>query len=184
MAKRPLVETTIRTEFGDVLAEPSFYEVGGADRDMTYVPGFSDMKRARDITLADVASGRIPKHEAKISPLPVNVRWTRTITPKGSPDGRKQLSSANLGYRAANKKDVGQPWLTQLPPGATINADGSIQKGDCALMVVDGATAARNAARKAAQTARLSEDVSAARGGLLDVGGRARGADPYVTKEA
>jgi hypothetical protein len=184
MAKRPIVETGIRTEFGDVQDDPSFYDVGGADRDLTYVPGFSDLKRARDLELAAVASGRKPRHEARILPLPVNVRWTRTTTPKGAPDGMKQITTANLGYKPAHKDQIGKvDWLKELPPGATINADGSIQKGDTILMVADGKTAARNAARKQAQTQRMTDpaSVGAAAGGLLGV--RGNGADPYVKKE-
>ena len=89
MAQRPLVPTTIRTEFGDVLDDPSFYDIGGADRDLTYVPGFSDMRRARDLGLAAIASGAKLKHEVDLKPLPVNLHWTRTTTIKGAPDGRK-----------------------------------------------------------------------------------------------
>lgn len=184
MPQRELIPTTIRTEFGDVQEDPAFYEVGGADRDLTYVPGFSDMRRKRDLTLADVASGKLPRHEAKLAPLPVNVRWTRTHTIKGAPDGRKQIANGNLGYAAVNKDQIGKvPWLTELPPGATIDADGSIRKGDTILMVADAKNAARNVARRQAQTARMSNEVSAAKGGLLDVAKSARGADPYITKQ-
>jgi hypothetical protein len=184
MPVRELVPTHIRTEFGDVLDSPEFYDVGGADRDLTYVPGFSDMRRARDLTLAAVASGKTPRHEAKLTPLPVNCRWTRTSNTKGEPDGRKQIASGNLGYRAVNKDQIGKvPWLTALPPGATLDADGSIRKGDTILMVTDAANAGRNVARRAAQTQRLGDAAAAAKGGLMDVAGKNRGADPYVKKE-
>lgn len=185
MTKRPLISTTIRTEFGDVLDDPSFYDVSSVDRDLTYVPGFSEMRRNRDLEIAAVASGQKAKHEAKISPLPVNCRWVRRTTPRGSPDGRKQISSGNLGYRTVNKDQVGKAdWLTALPPGATIEADGSIVKGDTVLMVADGKIAARNAARRAAQTQRMTSEAAAAAGGLLNVGARKEGVDPYVRKEA
>jgi len=181
--QRPLVPTTIRTEFGDVLDSAEFYDVGGADRDLTFVPGFSDMRRARDLELAGVAAGKIQRHEAKVDPLPVNLRWTRTHTVKGAPDGRKQIASGNLGYKAVNKSQIGkEPWLTALPPGATVDADGTIRKGDTILMVTDGKTAGRNVARRQAQTQRFNDDVGAAAGGLLSVQG-AKGADPFVKKE-
>lgn len=184
MAQRPLVETMIRTEFGDVLDDPSFYDTSGADRDLTYVPGFSDMRRSRDLEIAAVASGKKLRHEAKIIPLPVNCRWTRTRNMKGDPDGRKQIAAGNDGYTAVNKSQIGkQDWLTALPPGATIDPDGSIRKGDTILMVADGKTAQRNAARKAVATARLTDATGAAAGGLLDVAGRAKGADPFVRKD-
>lgn len=184
MAKRPIVQTGIRTEFGDVLDDAAFRDVNGAGGDLTYVPGFSEMRRARDIALGDVASGRKHKSEVDIKPLPVNVRWVRRTTPKGAPDGIKQMSSANQGYKAVDAAQIGKvDWLRELPPGAVRNADGTIQKGDTILMVADGKTAARNSARKQAQTQRLidPESVGAAAGGLLGVKGN--GADPYVRKE-
>jgi hypothetical protein len=185
MSQRPLVPTTIRTEFGEVLEDASFYDVGGADRDLTYVPGFSDMRRARDLELAAVASGKKLRHEANIAPLPVNVRWTRTRNTRGEPDGRKQIAAGNDGYRAVNKAQIGKvDWLKELPPGAVIDPDGSIRKGDTVLMVADGETAKRNAARKAVATQRMSADVGAAAGGLLDIGARTQGVEPYIKKEA
>ena len=183
MAKRPLVEATIRTEFGDVLDSPDFYDVSGADRDLSYVPGFSEMRRARDRALADVAQGRKDKRDVVLEPLPVNVRWTRSADVRGAPDARKQIGAGNLGYKSVSEQDVGNPWLTSLPPGATVAADGSIRKGDTMLMVADGKTAARNAARKAALTKQMTRDVAAAKGGLIDVGSRAPGVDPFVREE-
>lgn len=186
MAKRPLVNTGIRTEFGDVLDDPAtFNDVGGADRDLTYVPGFSEMRRTRDLELAEVAAGRKDRRDAKISPLPVNVRWVRKTTPRGAPDGMKQISTGNLGYRVVNKDQVGKAeWLKALPPGATVAADGSIEKGDTVLMVCDGKTAARNSARKQAQTQRMTADAEAAAGGLLAIAGKKEGVEPYIKKEA
>ena len=184
--KRPLVDTTIRTEFGDVLESPEFYDVSGADRDLTYVPGFSDMRRARDLELAAVAAGKKDRRDAKIEPLPVNCRWVRCTTVRGDPDARKQITTANLGYEAVTKKDIGQPWLKSLPPGATFTADGSIRKGDTVLMVATGKQAARNAAVKAAQVRRMNAEVdtSLVRGDLHDVGSRVKGADPYIKQES
>lgn len=181
---RPLVDTHIRTEFGDVLEDAAFHDVAGADRDMTYVPGFSDMRRAKDLELAGIASGRIPRHEAKLAPLPVNLHWTRTAKPSGAPDGAKQIGAGNAGYRTVHKDQIGkEAWLKSAPPGSTFDADGSIRKGDTILMVADGKQAARNSARKAAQTRRLTEDAQSAAGGLLAQKTRFTGVDPFVKKE-
>ena len=184
--QRPLVDTTIRTEFGDVFESPEFYDVSGADRDLTYVPGFSDMRRARDLELAAIAAGKKDRRDAKIEPLPVNCRWVRATTVRGDPDARKQIGAGNLGYELVTKQDIGQPWLKGLPPGATFAADGSVRKGDTVLMVAPGERAARNAAAKAAYTRRMNEDVDASlvRGDLHDVGARVKGADPYVKRES
>ena len=182
--KRPLVETAIRTEFGDVQEDASFHDVAGADRDLTYVPGFSEMRRARDTVAADVASGKLPRHQAKQTPLPVNLRWTRATTPKGAPDAMKQIASGNLGYRAVTKDMIGkEAWLKGLPPGAVVQADGTIMKGDTILMVADGKQAARNAARKQSATQRMTQDATAAAGGLLNIGANKPGLEPFVTTE-
>lgn len=184
MPKRPLVNTAIRTEFGDVLDDASFYDASSVDRDLSYVPGFSEMRRERDLEMAAVAAGRKDKRDARIDPLPVNLRWVRKSTPRGAPDGMKQIASGNFGYRAVNKDQIGkQDWLTEMPPGATLAADGSIEKGDTVLMVCDGRTAARNAARKAAQTNRMVNEAAAAAGGLLHTA-KTEGVDPFVRKEA
>lgn len=45
--KRPLVPTTIRTEFGDVIEDASFY--GVQQQDLTFVPGYSNLRRCRDL---------------------------------------------------------------------------------------------------------------------------------------
>jgi len=47
--KRELVPTAIRTEFGDVIEDSSFHAPLGANRDYTYVAGYSDLRRARDL---------------------------------------------------------------------------------------------------------------------------------------
>lgn len=180
--KRPLVATAIRTEFGDVKDDASFYDAASVDRDMTYVPGFSEMRRNRDLELAAVASGKKQRHEANIAPLPVNVRWTRVSTLNGSPDGRKLIASGSLGYKTVHKDQIGKvDWLKALPPGATIDADGSIRKGDTILTVADGKDAARNAARRTAQTNRLVNEAAANAQGLL--GQRKAGTDAFVRKE-
>jgi hypothetical protein len=184
MAKRPLVATAIRTEFGDVQESAEFYAAQGADRDLTYIPGFSDMRRERDLAIADVAAGRVDRRDAKISPLPVNCRWVRKSTPKGAPDAMKQISSGQNGYKVVNKEQIGKvEWLTKLPPGATVEADGSISKGDLVLMVTEGKTAARNAARRQAQTNTMVRSAEETAGGLKALGANTRGADPFVKQE-
>lgn len=178
--KRPLVETKIRTEFGDVLETD--VDLMSGQRDLTYIPGFSDQRQARDLELADIASGKKGRHEASLAPLEVNCHWVRSHTPAGAPDGRKQVGYGNSGYKVVDKSQIGKTgWLKELPPGATIEADGSIRKGDTILMVADAKTASQNAARKALATKRLTSDTEAAMGGLVKVGARA---DAYVRKEA
>lgn len=185
MTKRPLTPATIRTEFGDVLDDPSFYDTGSIDRDLSYVPGFSEMRRARDLEIAEVASGRKHISQANIPTLPVNLRWERVSMPRGTPDSRALTESGNVGYRLVRKDQIGKAdWLEALPPGATVDADGSIHKGDTVLMVCDGKTAARNAARDAALTARTTSEAARAASGLLDVAAKRPEVEAYIKREA
>ena len=183
MAKRPLVESAIRTEFGDVLEDAAFYDASSVDRDLSYVPGFSEMRRAHDLVLAEIAQGKRDKKD-RPDALPVNCRWVRTHSPASQqPDAQKQIGSGNLGYKVVNKTQVGEPWLREIPPGSTVGADGSIRKGDTVLMVTDGKNAARNAARK---TIAANQQLLAAQNtadGLLKTRGKFAGVDPYIKVE-
>jgi hypothetical protein len=90
-----------------------------------------------------------------------------------------------LGYKAVNKSDVGkQSWLTALPPGATIDPDGSIRKGDTVLMVTDAASAGKNSARRQAQTRTMVTNAVDAAGGLLSLSNAKAGTDAFIKKEA
>lgn len=160
MARKPLIETATVDEFGHFDDTDLLF----SDRpDVTYVPGFSDIRRERDIQIAEVVHGdRDPKTVRK---LPVNVRWSRSQTiNKQEPDSRKIIQAEMDGYRAATKADIGSEWLTALPPGAKIQADGSITSGDTKLMVAPAEVAARNRGRKK----KLTEAQLASIGGGLD----------------
>lgn len=134
--KRPVVATGIRTEFGDVLAEDVAAERA---QDVTHVPGFTDLKIANDLAR---------KEGRSITPLPVNLRWTRVTKVSGENDTTKAVQSGVRGYKPVTKDEIGQPWLTSMPAGASLMPDGTIRLGDCQLMVCDQKTAGRNEVRK------------------------------------
>lgn len=144
---RDLVRTGVMTEFGELLDDPDHQmKMGGQKIDMCYTPGWSEMRWQRDNQMAEVAQG---KRSAKdVAALPVNVRLVRRSKPSGTPEGMKQIQSANRGYRPILKSDVGQPWFEVMPTGATELADGTITKGDCVYMVCPSEQAARNAYEK------------------------------------
>jgi hypothetical protein len=180
---KPLVDVNLVSEFGGIEDLESFKVEGPTARDYTYVPGFSDMRYKRDLDL-----GAFKRHEIKsneVSILPVNCRWFRTVKGTGSdPDQMRIAHSRNQGYRAVTKDDIGQPWLTALPPGAQIAPDGTIKSaaGDLVLSVVDQQGAARNAMRRKIATEDMVDGMEMMDGGLGVVGKQVKGADPVVTK--
>lgn len=148
----PLVITAPASEFGDFTESPEFNDPFGSDRDMSYVPGFSEMRRNRDMAVARYVNHQIQRNEIPV--LPVNLRWARNQNKAGDPDSTKPVGHSTLGYRAATKADVGQPWLSAMPPGATLGAGDVIVKGDTVLMVASGDDARKSAQRKADRTAK------------------------------
>lgn len=145
---RPLIASAPLSEFGDLYTSEAFHDPFVMDRDQTYVPGWSELRRARDIALGQYANRAIAA--SQVPTLPVNLRWARAQSKAGAPDSAKQFAHSRKGYRLANAtEDLGQPWLRALPPGAMIQADDTIRTGDSVLMVADQQSAARNAAIKA-----------------------------------
>ena len=123
--KKPLLDAYIRTEYGDVLAENVHADPERIDGDITYVPGFSDLRVMRDKQLGEVVKGERDQND--VAPLPINLRWVRRSDSKGNPDPKNQVMTANMGYEPVNAEtDVGQPWLTRLPEGAQILPGGLI----------------------------------------------------------
>lgn len=182
---RPLMDVNLVSEFGGVEDEAAFKAEGVSQRDYTYVPGFSDMRRGRDLALTELARREIKPSEVPI--LPVNLRWFRTVKGVGSdPDQMRVFAAKNQGYRVVTQADIDakHPWLTALPPGAMIAADGSIKSsgGDLQLFVIDQQGAAKNSIRKKIATEQMVDGMQFGEGSLLKVGEKHKGADPSVVK--
>jgi hypothetical protein len=149
--KRPLLETGVHTEFGPMLDDPSVRE-GQTQPDFMFTPGFSDARIARDVALGELSRGAIRPQDVPV--LKGNVRLVRRSKTNGTPDATKQTSSANRGYKFLTDADIGPGKIvTSVPPTATKMADGTFTVGDCVYMVCDQQQAARNAYRKAQDTA-------------------------------
>lgn len=145
--KRPLIVSKPVDEFGEVTADLEEFDQTHMAADMTYVPGWSELKYQRDAALADLANGRATAVE--VPALPVNVRMVRRSGLNGSADGRKLMMAFNNGYKPITAKHIGQVWFTALPPGARELEDGSIVNaaGDCQYMYCEGPRAALNKRR-------------------------------------
>lgn len=152
------------TEFGELLDDPeSFSAEGNFQPDVTYTPGFSELRIQRDTELALAAQGKMAMKDVTI--LPANVRLSRRTNKAGAPDQTKLVTAGNNGYRPITKEDVGQPWFREIPAGATVLPDGSIAKGDTQYMVCDAQRAARNTHRKNMKTlAKLGQSAAYAPG--------------------
>lgn len=184
--KRKLVDANLVTEFGGVEDLESFRAEGPAQRDYTYVPGFSDMRVKRDTDLKRLATGEIRARE--VSTLPVNCRWFRNMRGAGSdPDNVRAVYARSEGYRSVTKEDLesNHAWLTALPPGGMIAPDGTIKSagGDLTLFVIDQAGAARNAYRRKKLAEDMVDGMEMQAGGLGQVAQQHKGADPVVEKK-
>ena len=164
---KPLVDVALTTEFGGIEDLESFKADGVAQRDYTYVEGFSEMRVARDEALGALARGEIRGKDVPI--LPVNLRWFRTVKGAGSdPDQMRVARARNLGYRALTEKDIGQPYLKALPPGGMIAPDGTIKTaaGDNVLMIAPQQAAARNAMQKKIATEAMVDGIEYSNDGM------------------
>lgn len=177
--KRPLVNTAPLDEFGPV-KEELLNDSDAQGVDLTYVPGFSEMRYERDLQLAEYAQGT--RRGQDVRTLPVNVRLTRATTTTGHPEGVKLMQARINGYEPLTKKDVGQEWLKKLPPGARELPDGTLATaaGDAIYMKAPAERVALNQRRK--QRAMENATASLAEGseGLVDAGRSIRGASPTV----
>ena len=178
--KVPLIDTAPPPEFGTVHTDPSFGDPNGPSFDHTYVPGFSDLRRQRDLEIIEVKRGT--RKAKDVSTLPVNLRWVRCQRSDGEPDNRKLWTAQQRGYVPVKPEEIGQhPWLRELPLGAVKDASGMIRNGDTVLCVASAANAGRNEARKAAQTrARNAAATESFASELSKQHITAKGADPTV----
>ena len=180
---KPLVDANLVTEFGGVEDLEQFKNEGISQHDYSYVPGASDQRVARDLAIGAFHRGEIRAKD--VPTLEQNCRWFRRANKDGDPDNKRVVAARNTGYRPATKADIGSSWLTEMPPGAVENADGTIRSagGDLQLFVAPKEAAARNAMRKKILAEQMVDGMEFAQGGLKQVGAQHKGATPTVTKQ-
>jgi len=133
----PILNTEPPPEFGELTEMPEFHDTMGMDRDYTYVPGFSELRRTRDIEIGEVVAGR--RSAKDVTTLPVNFRWSRCQSKGGQPDSSKVIRAGNRGYVAVTKADIGEGKLIpSMPAGAAQQADGTIRRGVQVPIFADG----------------------------------------------
>jgi hypothetical protein len=169
---RPLINTRPVSEFGEFEASEVTELMGGLVEDNTFVPGWSELRRERDIALGEVVQGR--RLASDVPALPVNVRLVRRSGASGVFDGKKLMSATNQGYMNITKEHIGQDWFTAMPPGAKVLEDGSIVNaaGDMQYMYCHGPRAALNLKRKQERTRALADMAGqGVAGGVVQHGG-------------
>lgn len=182
--KVPLVISQPPPEFGELQELPEFRDTTAMNGDLTYVPGFSEQRWARDREINEVMTGQ--RRPQDVRSLSLNFRWSRCQNKKGEPDSRKVVRAGNRSYKAVTKDDVGPGKLIEkLPAGAAIAADGTIRNHDVQLMVAEAKDVARNEFRKRARTEAATRGAEAGfESALESFGGRLfQGAAPFIQKE-
>lgn len=171
MAAKPLIPTQVMSEFGDLTESAAYHDPTVMDRDLSYVPGFSEMRRRHALEFAEAKAGK--RDWKDVFALPVNLRWARAQNKAGQPDNEKPFHHAMRGYKNVNAKEhKGKDWLKDLPPGCETLADGTIRRGDTILMYCDREQAARNElAKRVATEERLKGQESAFLQALKEVQG-------------
>lgn len=172
---KPVVRSGIVTEFGVLEDDPAtLMNEMGMNRDVTYVPGFSDMRRANDLAKAE-------KRFDDVVPLPVNLRWARSQKANGTPDSTRVVRHRMDGYVPVTKEDVGQPWLKELPPGAEWRADGTLANADSVLMKCTQKRAQQNEARKTIRW--MEQNTANTEQAIKQASTKVKGSTAEVSKE-
>jgi hypothetical protein len=182
--KVPLIITSPPPEFGELKESPEFHDQTAMNGDLTYVPGFSELRFARDKAIIEVRHGR--QRASEVPTLPYNFRWARCQNKKGDPDTRKVIRAGNRGYKVVTQNEVGEgKLLKELPPGAQYNAKGEIQQGDTVLMIASAERVAQNEFAKRRRTESATKGAEAGFAAALEsMGGLpVKGATPYIKKE-
>ena len=174
---RPIIDAVTLNEFGDVNPE-ALMAPGMSAPDATYTPGWSELRHQRELDVKEYRDGTRAAKDVRT--LPGNLRLVRrTKAGAQDPDVGRQTWITNAGYRPVTKRDIGQPWLTAMPPGAYLLPDGSIAKGDCVYMYAEQQTAALNRARSHQELARQFDQAD----GWMEAVGAIEGTKPEKTEE-
>ena len=177
--KRPLVNAAPLDEFGPVKDE-LWNDPSTQGMDLTHVPGFSEMRRERDIQMGEYVRGE--RRGQDVRTLPVNIRLVRATTTSGTPEGIKLMTAKAQGYEPLTEKDLGKDYFKKLPPGARKLPDGSYATaaGDAIYMVAPAERVAINQARKQRAMDVTNATLAEASEGLVSAAASIPGAGPTV----
>jgi hypothetical protein len=149
--------------------------------DPGWIPGYSEQVRANEIggidpTLENFTTDRRMKSADGVQlrehyikkygepkPLPVRLKWVRVVGMDGTENQNVRTDMITYladGYRPVTLAEL-RGFGYGMPPAATEAADGTIRRGDVALMAVDAERAFANDARKARENAEREQSATA-----------------------
>lgn len=146
MARKQYVVVEDRNPYGEEVDESLLNDAG---KDSTYIEGYSDVRRQREL---DVRDGKRP------APLKHRLQWARAKSFDGQKmDGRRVMHwQSRKGYRALSYDDAMKlGYRVDQNPAIQKGPDGMCYLGEQMLMVADARTAASNLVK-------LREDQAAA----------------------
>lgn len=163
--------------FGEKLEEETerILDRGGSyaaeANDPAWIPGYSEMIRARDLLGAEYGSitHKQIEHQMRLLGVteykapPVDLMWGRVVGMDGTENDNVRLdmrSHTRDGYKVITKTEL-ETLGYKVPESAFVAADGTIRRGDVALMAVDAKRAALNEKRKRAENEEREEPESA-----------------------
>ena len=135
MAKRgEIIEVGDRNPFGEDI-DASVME--SAQRDIFYIPGYSDVRHARELA---IRNGESPP------PMPFRLQWVRAENTQGV-DRRKISEWKSKGYQVLSWEQAAELGLDIPSTPADKGPGGEVRNGDQVLMYAPKAVAAANYAR-------------------------------------
>lgn len=137
----------------------------GEANDPAWIDGYSQMIRARDILKAEYGSLTYRLRDKLLRDLgvteykapPVDLMWGRVTGLDGKENDNVRLDMRahnRAGYKVITKTDL-EALGYSVPESAHVEADGTIRRGDVALMAVDAERARANEQRRRAEVAEL-----------------------------
>ena len=148
MAKRTYIQVEDRNPFGDEFDESILED---PTKDSTYIEGYSDVRRQRELA---VRNGERP------APLKHRLQWARGKTFDGSRnDGRRIMHwQTNKRYEMLRYDDaVKMGYRVDLNPAIVRGDDGNAYLGERVLMYAGAKVAAANLEKVRKDTAELAE---------------------------
>ena len=157
MAKqKPVILSDYKSDTDDFGFDPSIF---GETNDPYYIPGYTEQCKANDVEKADdfrfreqhqsdgITKQKLYDEVIKCQPraLPYVFSWLRVIGIDGTANAnvvRDMYEYTKRGYKKVNWHEDQERIFSAngwgMPPGAVIEADGTVRRDDLALFVVDG----------------------------------------------
>lgn len=168
MATKPLLWDTNPMEVTERELESN--EMLRASNDPNWIPGYSEQRHAAALKNAEYGSMSYQQRDLQLKMLgvdnmddpPIHITSVRVSNLAGEVNDNVMLDMAHYkkdGYKQMTVEDL-ERYGMRMPPLYHIAADGSIRRGDVALMFVDAQRAKLTRDRKDAETKDLEDNAN------------------------